>query len=177
MNTTGDPQDPKQSKISVNDQMVSKIRLKRWQSIGLASFLTAAVICLLKYLGDVAKEPLLMAPFAASLSLIFAVTHSPFVRTKNLLGGYLIGGATGLLFSHLFGSNIWTISIACGLTLLLMEITRTLHPPAMAIPILIITEHSGWFFLCNPLMVGVVIITVCAHLHRRFIRRFPITMA
>lgn len=154
-----------------------KMKLNRWQSISLASFFTAMVVLLLKYSGDLLNHPVLIASYAASLSLIFAVTHSPFVRTKNVLFGYLFGGLSGLSFFHLWGANIWTLSLSVGVALLAMESTHTLHPPAVSVPIVIMTDHAGWSFLLAPLAGGVAILLVCAYLHRKFIRRFPIHMA
>lgn len=154
-----------------------QMNLNRWQSITLASFFTALVIFLLKYSGDLLSHPLLIASYAASLSLIFAVTHSPFVRTKNVLFGYLLGGLSGLGFYHLWGANIWSLSISVGVALLAMEATRTLHPPAVSLPIVLITSHASWSFLWEQLAGGVAIILVCAYFHRKFIRRFPIHMA
>jgi CBS-domain-containing membrane protein len=154
-----------------------RFQLNRWQSIFLASFFTALIVFLLKYIGDLTNKSLLFAPFAASLMLIFAVTHSPFVRTKNLVFGYAIGGLVGLFFFHSFGANIWTLSLSAGLSLLVMEVTHTLHPPAVAVPIAIISEHSAWSFLWMPLAGGVAIMVLASYFHRKFIRRFPIHMS
>ena len=154
-----------------------RMNLNRWQSITLAAIFAGAVIFLLKYLGDLIKHPLLIASYAASLSLVFAVTHSPFVRTKNLFFGYLIGAIAGLALFHIWGSNIWTLSIAVAIALFVMEATHTLHPPAVAVPIIVITDHAQWSFLWAPLGGGVGIILICAYLHRKFIKRFPIHMA
>ena len=155
----------------------NRMSLNHWQSITLASIFTAAVIFLLKYFGDLLKHPLLIASYAASLSLVFAVTRSPFVRSKNLFFGYLIGAISGLVFFHLWGENIWTLSISVGLALFVMEATHTLHPPAVAVPIAVLTDHAQWSFLWAPLGGGVAMILVCAYLHRKFINRIPSHMA
>ena len=154
-----------------------KYQLNRWQSIILASVLVSAVIALLKYIGDLTKRPLMIAPFAASLMLIFAVPRSPFVRTKNLVGGYLLGALSAIILYKLFGANIWTLAISAGVTVLFMEITHTLHPPAVALPIAMVSEHSSWSFLWMPLTVGVAILVVAAAVHRQFIKHFPIHVA
>ncbi len=153
-----------------------RMNLNRWQSITLASIFAGAVIFLLKYLGDLLKHPLLIASYAASLSLVFAVTHSPFVRTKNLFFGYLIGALSGLTLFHIWGANIWKFSTSVGLALFVMEATHTLHPPAVAVPIAVITDHAHWSFLWAPLGGGLAIILLCAYLHRMFIKKFPIHM-
>ena len=154
-----------------------RYQLNRWQSITLASVLVSAVIMLLKYLGDATNHPLMIAPFAATLMLIFSVTHSPFVRTKNIVGGYIAGSLSAIALYKLFGANIWTLAASAGLTVLVMEITHTLHPPAAALPIVMVSDHASWSFLWTPLAIGVAILVVAAIAHRQFIKRFPIHVA
>jgi CBS-domain-containing membrane protein len=140
----------------------------------LASFAVALVVAALKYLGDLSKHPLLIAPFAASLVLIFGVIHSPFVQTKNILVGYLCGALSAIILYKLFGANIWTLAFSAGIATLLMEITKSLHPPAVALPVVMVTNHDSWGFLLAPLGAGLALILLCAYLHRVFIRYFPI---
>ncbi len=154
-----------------------RYQLNRWQSITLASVLVSTVIMLLKYLGDATKHPLMIAPFAATLMLIFSVTHSPFVRTKNIVGGYIAGSISAIALYKFFGANIWTLAASAGLTVLVMEITHTLHPPAVALPIVMVSDHESWSFLWTPLAIGVAILVAAAFAHRQFIKRFPIDVA
>jgi CBS-domain-containing membrane protein len=156
---------------------VVKYQLNRWQSITLAAVLVSAVIALLKYLGDLSKHPLLIAPFAATLMLIFSVTRSPFVRTKNIVGGYIAGSMSAIALYKLFGANIWTLAASAGITVLVMEIMHTLHPPAVALPIAMVSDHESWSFLWTPLTIGVAILVAAAFAHKQFIKRFPIHVA
>ena len=154
-----------------------KFQLNRWQSITLASALVSACVLLIKYLGDLTKHPLLIAPFAATLMLIFSVPRSPFVRNKNIVGGYLAGALSAIIFYKSFGANIWTLALSAGCTVLFMEITHTLHPAAAALPIAMVSDHASWGFLWLPLTPGVAILVIAAILHRQFIKHFPIHIA
>jgi CBS-domain-containing membrane protein len=97
---------------------------------------------------------LLMAPFGATAVLLFAAPQSPFSKPINVIGGHLLTALVGLLFVHYIDLGLWTIPIATGLSISLMVLTNTLHPPAGANPILIIQSQQTWFFLIDPVLLG-----------------------
>jgi CBS-domain-containing membrane protein len=52
-----------------------------------------------------------------------------------------------------------------------MALTRTLHPPAGADPIVVIMAGASWSFLLAPVFVGTVAIVLIAALFRHWTRR------
>lgn len=99
---------------------------------------------------------LLMAPFGATAVLLFAAPQSPFSRPLNVIGGHLLTAFIGLLFIHYIDIGVWTIPLATGLSIALMILTNTVHPPAGANPILIIQSQQSWLFLIDPVLVGAI---------------------
>jgi CBS-domain-containing membrane protein len=81
-------------------------------------------------------------------------------RPRSLVGGHLIGAVTGLLFAHLLGDGVIVMSSAVGTTLLLMILTRTVHSPAGATPLIAISSHAAWFFVVDPVAIGLATLLV-----------------
>ena len=76
----------------------------------------------------------------------------------------------------LFGNSIWSIGLAVGLVIALMELSRTVHPPAGANPVVIMLGGKmKLFFLLTPVLLGVAILLVLALLVNNLSgRRWPL---
>ena len=55
-----------------------------------------------------------------------------------------------------------------GLAISAMSLTRTLHPPAGADPIVVIAAGASWHFLFVPVLAGATIIVLIATAFRRW---------
>lgn len=64
--------------------------------------------------------------------LLAALGHTPGGQPKNIIGGNLIGACVGMIFSHIIPAEFDWISgaLSVSLTIVLMQVTDTLHPPA-----------------------------------------------
>ncbi len=133
------------------------------------------MIFLLAYAGESLHEMLLIAPFGASCVLVFALPQSPLAQPRNVVGGHLISTSIGLIALSLFGTQPFSLAIAVGAAIAVMELTRTLHPPAGADPIVVILSKAGWTFLISPVLVGALSIVLVAFLFHRLSskRRYP----
>ncbi|TMP43007.1 HPP family protein [Pseudoalteromonas citrea] len=110
---------------------------------------------------------LLIAPFGASVVLIFGVPSSPLANPKNVILGHLLTASIGLLFVNYSEVNTLTIALATGLAVSLMLLTNTTHPPAGANPILIMITAPSWQFLIFPIFTGTVIMVLTAKVIER----------
>lgn len=115
-----------------------------------------------------AGTPLLMAPFGASCVLLFALPYSPLAQPRNVIGGHAISAAIGLAIYHLFGSQLWAAALAVGLAVFGMILTRTVHPPAGANPLLIVLSGASWSYFVTPVLAGSLLLVVCACVYHRF---------
>ncbi len=114
-------------------------------------------ILLLMYLTTLSGTPWIMAPFGATCVLLFALPGSPLAQPRNVIGGHVISTFIGLLFIHLMGDSIWSVSLAVGLSIAAMQIFRIVHAPAGADPIVVILSGIyGFDFLLSPVLSGSV---------------------
>lgn len=134
--------------------------MKKYESMLLGALGATIGIILLQYLSETANIALLVAPFGATFVLVFALPDSPLVKPKNIIGGYLISAFIGLFFYQLLGNTPISLGMAFGLTFILMQLTKTLHPPAGSIPLLIMFSDSDWSFIITPILAGVILILV-----------------
>ncbi|MDP5252840.1 MULTISPECIES: HPP family protein [unclassified Vibrio] len=103
---------------------------------------------------------LVMAPFGATAVLVFGLPSSPLAQPKNVILGHLITASIGIVFSQYVGVTPLSLSVATGLGITCMLLSKTTHPPAGANPILIMLSGYGWSFLFTPVLVGAVVIVL-----------------
>lgn len=82
--------------------------------------------------------------------------------TRALFGGHLGGALIGILAFRFFGDGLWVSVLALALTMIFMVLTRTVHPPAGANPLLMVHNHAGMGIVIKPVLVGVGLIFVTA---------------
>lgn len=121
-------------------------------------------ILLLQMLSRQVDMPLLIAPFGASCVVLFLTPDSELARPRSLLGGYMIGTLVGLLALTLLPGAWWVAAPAVGLTVALMRLNQTVHPPAAAQPLVILLMKPGWSFLLMPTLPGVGLLLLTAWL-------------
>lgn len=120
----------------------------------------AILVCDL--LGDAAKVSLLMAPFGASCVIAFALPQSPLAQPRSLVGGHVLSTLVGLCALTAFGVHAWSLALAVGAAIALMLMSRTLHPPAGADPLLVMLTGAKWSFLFTPVLLGAVLLVLVA---------------
>jgi CBS-domain-containing membrane protein len=120
-------------------------------AIGVVAFITSAT-----------ATPLVLGSFGASCVLLFGYPDNPFSQPRNVIGGHFITTLTGLAFLALLGASWWSMSLALATAIVLMQLTRTVHPPAGSNPIIVMLALPGWDFLVTPTLAGAAAIVVVA---------------
>jgi len=146
--------------------------MKKYESMLLGALGATLGIVLLQVLSETANLALLVAPFGATFVLVFALPESPLVKPRNIIGGYLISTIIGLGFYELLGNNSLSLGLAFGLTFVLMQLTKTLHPPAGSVPILIMFSEIDWTFVLTPILVGVILILLYEKFYKFVLKKF-----
>ncbi|WP_417527682.1 HPP family protein [Marinomonas shanghaiensis] len=113
----------------------------------------------------------IMAPFGATMVILFALPKSPLAQPKNILGGHLLTSLIGLLTLHFWEVTPLSMAVSVGVGVSLMMLTNTLHPPAGANPILIASLNVSWGFLFTPVLSGCLLIIVFGWLYHNWISR------
>lgn len=111
---------------------------------------------------------LLIGSFGATAVLIFGATNSPLAQPRNLIFGHLISAIIGVTIYKLIPDNMWLSSaLAVSLSIVAMQITKTLHPPGGATALIanIGSEKIkalGFGYVISPVLSGVLILFTVA---------------
>lgn len=110
----------------------------------------------------------LIGSFGASCVLIFGAIQSPLAQPRNLIGGHLISALIGISIEQFLPNILWlTAPLAVSLSIVFMQITKTLHPPGGATGLLAIIgsekiKSLGYFYALSPVLSGCLILFVVA---------------
>ena len=138
-----------------------------------ASAGAAAAIGLALWFTGVPEVTFLLASLGGSTVFLFALTDTEAAQPRALFGGHLGGALIGILSYQFFGEALWVYVIAVVLTMLFMMLTRTIHPPAGANPLLMIHYHAGFYAILNPVAIGVCTLFLMGCLWTRLGREKP----
>lgn len=95
-------------------------------------------ILLIAYWTSYMNAPFLMVPLGASAVIIFGAPMSAMAQPRNLVGSYLIAAIIGFICFFIFGLHPWVLALSSALLVAMMQLTRTMHPPAIAILLVIL---------------------------------------
>ena len=137
-----------------------------------------AIICisLIAYLDKYFDGAIwLIPPFGATMVLVMAVHSSPLAQPKNIILGHILSALSGVIILLLIGDSFLALGIAVGLAVFIMMMTKTIHPPAGANPIIVILTGASIEFVFLPVAVGSIIIVIFAVVYNRIMKReYPI---
>lgn len=111
---------------------------------------------------------LLIGSFGATAVLIFGATNSPLAQPRNLIFGHLLSAIIGVSIYKLIPDNMWLSSaLSVSLSIVVMQITKTLHPPGGATALIanIGSEKIkalGFYYVLSPVLSGVLILFTVA---------------
>lgn len=138
-----------------------------WAFVG--SFVGIGIIAYLQSLQFEASDLVfLIGSFGASSVLIYGIIQSPLAQPRNLIGGHLISAFIGVTVYKLAPDIIWiTAPLAVSLSIVGMQITKTLHPPGGATALIAVNgtetvKNLGYEYVIFPVLVGVLILFVVA---------------
>jgi CBS domain-containing membrane protein len=137
-----------------------------WTFIG--SFVGIALIGFLnRELLSVSDNLFLVGSFGATSVLIYGVINSPLAQPRNLIGGHILSAIIGVTVAMLI-KEVWlAAAVAVSLSIVVMQVTKTLHPPGGATALIAIIgsekiKAMGYFYVVSPILTGVTILLVVA---------------
>lgn len=110
----------------------------------------------------------LIGSFGASSVLVYGIIQSPFSQPRNLVGGHLISAFIGVTIHKLVPDIIWIAApLAVSLSIVMMQITKTLHPPGGATALIAIIgsdkiKDLGYIYVLSPVLSGAIILLIVA---------------
>ncbi|KAL0080168.1 HPP family protein, partial [Phycomyces blakesleeanus] len=134
--------------------------------------------------------PMLIGSFGASSVLLYGAIEAPLSQPRNVVGGHLIGSLVGVILCTLLQrlpnfdsvdqqeAVRWVAgATAVALTVVLMQITKTMHPPAGATAVLAVVQDNvvdiGWLYI-GVVILSAVLQLVIALLVNNIERRYPL---
>ena len=138
----------------------------------IASLGSIVCISLIAFLDEFFEDAVwLIPPFGATMVLVMAVHSSPLAQPKNIIIGHVLSAAAGVIIYYFLGNTFISIGIGVGLAVFLMMVTKTIHPPAGANPIIVILNSQGINFILYPVAIGALIIVFFAIIYNRLLKR------
>ncbi|ORX99861.1 hypothetical protein K493DRAFT_256939, partial [Basidiobolus meristosporus CBS 931.73] len=154
-----------------------------------ASFLTIGLLTYLSYHTQFFvsnRLPTLIPSFASSAVLLYGAADLTASMPRNFVFGYLLVDLMCISLKKLFicllpteDHLIWfQIAFGLSLSMLLMELTNTTHPPAAASALIILSGgptiyNLGFMFLVTPILFGLTVQFVVALIVNNIGRRYP----
>lgn len=138
-----------------------------WAFIG--SFVGLGIIAYLQYktFSDT-DMVLLIGSFGASCVLVYGVIQSPLAQPRNLIGGHVVSAIVGVTAQKLFPDTLYIAApLAVSFSIVMMQITKTLHPPGGATALIAATaspqlKSIGYFYVISPVLSGALILLITA---------------
>lgn len=138
-----------------------------WSWIG--SFLGIAAVGLIHFrLLDQNALIMIIGSFGASAVLIYGAIRSPLAQPRNLIGGHVLSAVVGVAAYRYLGGQPWlAAAMAVSVSIALMHLTKTLHPPGGATALIAViggdSVHSlGYLYAIIPVAVGACVMLTIA---------------
>jgi CBS-domain-containing membrane protein len=151
-----------------------------WSFLG--SFVGIGSIAFIQslYLDDTSNL-FLIGSFGASSVLIYGAIHSPLAQPRNLIFGHVVSAIIGVAVYKLFPSTLWIAApLAVSLSIVIMQITKSLHPPGGATALIAVIGSEkikalGFLYVLSPILTGTLLLFLVALLFNNLTknRRYP----
>lgn len=143
-----------------------KMKHNLWRYVFQSFLATLAILSILLFL-DILKQTAIIASLGATAFIVFTAPKSYSSEVRSLIGGYLVGISSGILChylallycNHFADIEILYIafgSLAVGLSIFLMVITDTEHPPASGIALGLVINK--WSYLTVIFVISGVLV-------------------
>ncbi|MFV5695567.1 HPP family protein [Flavobacterium sp. LB3P122] len=110
----------------------------------------------------------LIGSFGASSVLVYGIIQSPLAQPRNLVGGHLVSAIVGVTVTKFVPDILWlTAPLAVSFSIVLMQVTKTLHPPGGATALIAVIGSPkikilGYWYVLYPVLSGVLILLIVA---------------
>jgi len=132
---------------------------------------------------ETVTQVVIVAALGASTFIVFSMPHTMTASPRRLIGGHAVGLISGSVCHFLFVDGLsvnindstillaLTLACAIALSMFLMSITNTEHPPAAATSIGLLMAGWSW----SPILFVLLFACLLAAIHY-FLRRFLVNL-
>ncbi len=106
----------------------------------------------------------LVGSFGASAVLVYGAPQAEFSQPRNLIGGHILSALVGITVYRYLPLEIELLgALAVSVSIVVMHLTRTLHPPGGATALIAVIGSSkvhdlGYLFVLYPIGTGALIL-------------------
>jgi len=110
----------------------------------------------------------LIGSFGATAVLLYAAPHSEFAQPRNVIGGHVLSAFVGVSAYKLLDTHLGVAAaLAVAVSIAVMLLTQTLHPPAGATALIAVlgpdSVHAlGYRYPITPVLFGAVLMVLVA---------------
>lgn len=155
------------SKYIIYKETLVDYREKFWSFTG--AFIGIGIIAYLQTLFLTREENIfLIGSFGASSVLIYGNIQSPLSQPRNLIGGHLVCAFVGVTVAKSIPDIIYiTAPLAVAFSIVVMQFTKTLHPPGGATALIAVIgsekiKQLGYLYVLSPVLTGSLILLITA---------------
>lgn len=134
------------------------------QNLGVGLKILIGILAI-SMLAHILKADTIVGSLAASCGLIFTVPSASSSRFSNILVAHLIAATIGLVIFCFLGNNVIAISIAGALTVLAMEWSKKIHPPACATAVVAVISQAKFIFAVDIALGAILLICITIFLN------------
>ena len=142
---------------------------KLWKYYILQSSLAGIALFILVLLLDQSKMVLISAMGATSF-LVFAMPTAVSAQTRNVIGGHLVGLATGMIFYVTDLPYFVEYPLVVGIAIFIMVVLDVEHPPAAGTALAVVINEVSSLDVFVTIMVGAVILSQCRYYLRGYLK-------
>lgn len=150
-----------------------------WSFLG--AFFGIGLIALFQTRLSPSDSLFLIGSFGASSVLIYGNIQSPLAQPRNLIGGHVLSALVGVAICKLLPPVLWlTAPLSVALSIIAMQMTKTLHPPGGATALLGVIGSEkikglGFGFVLSPVLTGALVLLLVALLFNNITpnRKYP----
>ncbi len=104
---------------------------------------------------------ILFASMAAANVLLYATPHSPMAQPWPFMVGNMLSGVIGGLCGMFITDPVIAASCAVGLSIFVMHLTHSLHPPGAATAMIMVInaaqiQHYGWLWMVVAMLANII---------------------
>lgn len=148
----------------------SRISLVKIAWSGLGAFIGIYLVSTISQLIhlELLDSLFLVGSFGASAALIYGAPQVEFSQPRNLVGGHIISAIIGItLYKYLPLDITLLAALAVSLSIVIMHLTRTMHPPGGATALITVISSAkihemGYMFAITPIGIGVLLMLIIA---------------
>lgn len=138
-------------------------------------------IALVGAIGQLHYATFIIGSFGASAVLLYGAPRSPLSQPRNLIGGHVLSALVGVSIHYFLPNPLWlSAALAVSCAILVMHITRTLHPPGGATALIATIGGQkiytiGYGYILSPVLTGALLLLLIAIVLNNSVsgRRYP----